>query len=110
MLVAAGIAILAALAITVVTVLANRPSAATAPPADLTGAAPPPVVQQYPTAVPTEASPTEASPTEVPPTVDAQAAALNELQRLHDQDAGTVRLSGQYVAQLASKNVGIVDS
>jgi hypothetical protein len=105
MVVAAGIAIVAALAITVVTVLAKGPSATTTPPAGVTDTAPPAVVQQYHTDGPT----TDPAPTEPAPTVDAQAAALTELQRLHDQDAGTVRFSGQYVAQLASKNVGIVD-
>jgi hypothetical protein len=47
--------------------------------------------------------------TSVPPTEDPQEVALAELERISDADRGRVAISGQYVAQLASKNPGITD-
>jgi hypothetical protein len=44
-----------------------------------------------------------------PPTEDPQDVALAELERISDADRGRVTISGQYVAQLASKNPGITD-
>ncbi len=40
----------------------------------------------------------------------AEATALDTLNRIHSQDLATVQLDGRYVAQLASKSVGIVDA
>ncbi|MFF0818955.1 hypothetical protein ACFYUR_01025 [Micromonospora haikouensis] len=48
-------------------------------------------------------------PTTTPAPEDPEAAALTELSRLHEQDLPTISLDGRYVAQLASKSVGIVD-
>jgi hypothetical protein len=43
------------------------------------------------------------------PTVDSQAAALAELRRIRNEDTQYVSFDGQYVAQIASKSVGIAD-
>lgn len=43
------------------------------------------------------------------PTADSEQTALDDLNRLHDQDLTALTFSGQWVAQMASKTVGILD-
>jgi hypothetical protein len=69
-----------------------------------------------PTIAPTTEATTDPPTTEAttdPPTTEAttdpQAAALDELESIYDQDRGSVSFNGQYVAQIASKYPGIVD-
>jgi hypothetical protein len=58
---------------------------------------------------PLDGASASASPMPSPSTVDKEASALAELNRLRAEDLPTVRFDGRYVAQLASKSVGISD-
>jgi hypothetical protein len=111
LLVAGAVAVVATLAVGTIAVAAAQsrdPQPSTTgvaqPPADDADANPGPA-----TTAPVVIGSPEPSPTDMAPTTDPEAEALAELQHLHDQDAGTVPFAGQYVAQLASKNVGIYD-
>jgi hypothetical protein len=53
--------------------------------------------------------PATSSPITSSPTPDRQAAAVAELERIYEQDRGSVSFNGQYVAQIASKYPGITD-
>ena len=53
-------------------------------------------------------APPSAAPSTPPPAV-TQATALATLRQLRVQDIGTIAFDGEYVAQLASKSVGITD-
>jgi hypothetical protein len=54
-------------------------------------------------------TPPATSPPITSPTPDQQAAAVAELERIYEQDRGSVSFDGQYVAQIASKYPGITD-
>jgi hypothetical protein len=82
---------------------------AVAPPADDARTVPDPTQEagaaattgpEVPTVAPTEAQDT---------TVDAEAEAVAALRRQREQDLQSLSFDGQYVAQVASKSVGIVD-
>lgn len=107
-----GIATVVLLAVGTVVALAGGSDSPQTPSYDATNAAPQMGYAQDPATGPAYATRTPATPTtaSTPPSpADEQAAALAQLRLLHDQDAGAVRFDGQYVAQLASKNAGIVD-
>jgi hypothetical protein len=61
-----------------------------------------------PTTTPTT-EPTSPSPSPSTSSLDPEKQALAELDRISKADRGRVSIAGQYVAQLASKNPGIVD-
>jgi hypothetical protein len=72
----------------------------------------PPVVTLPETTLPTTAPTVEAasaSPSPSTAAADPEKQALAELDRISKADRGRVSINGQYVAQLASKNPGIVD-
>jgi hypothetical protein len=58
---------------------------------------------------PTPSVTVSATPTPTPPPPDPRVVALAQLNSIRTSDASTLNLSGQWVAQLASKMPGIVD-
>ena len=73
----------------------------------------PTVTDSTPAVVETTQESSLPSTTEVPTpsitTTDAEQTALEDLESLHQQDLTTLTISGQWVAQLSSKTVGILD-